>query len=71
MDEAIANTRKIHSLPHGNLPVAHLIAGMAWVKKERYSEAAAEYRMFLEEAPNSTSADRIRAELDAIEKRAR
>ncbi len=69
LDEAIANARKVHSLPHADQPVAHLIAGMALEQQHLDSEAAVEFRQFLLESPHSTSVDRIRAELEAIEKR--
>ena len=69
LDDAIANAQKVHSLPHPNLPAAHLIAAIALEKKALYPEAAAEYRQFLQEAPTSKSADRVRAQLDAISKR--
>ncbi len=69
LDEAITNARRVHDLPHANLSAAHLIAAMALEKKQLYAEAASEYRQFLQEAPNSTSAGRIRAQVDALEKR--
>lgn len=69
LDDAILNARKIHGLAHADYPVAHLIAGMALEKKQLDLEAAAEYRQFLQEAPNSASVEKVKAELDAIAKR--
>ena len=66
LDDAIANAQKVHSLPHVNLPAAHLIAAVALEKKQLYPEAAAEYRQFLEEAPASASANQLRAHMAAI-----
>ena len=69
LDDAIANARKAHDLPHADYPLVHLIAGMALEQKRLDAEAAVEFRQFLQESPNSPSVERIRAELDAIEKR--
>ena len=68
LDEAIANAQRVHTLPHGDLAVAHLIAGMALQRKQMYPDAATEYKLFLEESPNSPNAGRIRAQLQVMEK---
>jgi len=67
-DDAIQNAQRVHSLPHANASVAHLIAAMAYQRKQLLPEAVAQYKQFLEESPNSTSADRIRAQIAALEK---
>jgi tetratricopeptide (TPR) repeat protein len=67
-DDAIQNAQRVHTLPHANAPVAHLIAGMAYQKKQLLPEALAQYKQFLEEAPNSSSADKVRAQIASLEK---
>ena len=69
LDEAVANAQKVHSLPHPNASVVHLIAATAFQRKGVYPDAAAEYRLFLQESPNSPSVDKVRSALDAVEKR--
>lgn len=68
LDEAVANAQRVHTMPHADLAVAHLIAGMALQRLQLYPDAAAEYRLFLAESPNSPNSGKIRAQLDAIEK---
>ncbi|MCI0356282.1 MAG: tetratricopeptide repeat protein, partial [Acidobacteria bacterium] len=65
-DEALANARKVHSAPHQGQAVIHYIAGRVLEMRNLNEEAAAEYRMFLQEAPNSASADKARAALDKL-----
>ncbi|MGH9603153.1 MAG: tetratricopeptide repeat protein [Terriglobales bacterium] len=66
MEEAAATARKVHSVPHQGFAVAHLISAQALESRHLVDEAAAEYRLFLQEAPNSASADKARAALDKL-----
>ncbi len=66
MDEALASARKVHSVPHEGQAVAHFIAARALEARNLSEEAAAEYKMFLKEAPNSASSAKARAALDKL-----
>ena len=68
LDKAIADARKVHSLPHSGYEASHLIAARALRKKQMPSEAIAEYKVFLNEAPASPTAEKARQELSEIEK---
>jgi tetratricopeptide (TPR) repeat protein len=65
-EAALANARKVHSVPHEGQAVAHYIAARALEARNLPQEAAAEYRLFLQEAPNSASAPKARAALDKL-----
>ncbi len=66
IDEALASARKVHSVPHEGQAVAHYIAARALEARNLGDEAAAEYRTFLKEAPNSASAPKARAALEKL-----
>ena len=68
LDKAIADAHKVHSLPHSGFEASHLIAARALRKKQMPSEAIAEYKVFLSEAPSSPTAEKARQELSEIEK---
>lgn len=65
-EDALANARKVHSVPHEGQAVAHFIAARALEARNLNDEAASEYRMFLQEAPNSASAPKARAALEKL-----
>jgi len=58
--EAAASAQKVHSLPHQEFASAHLIAGRALERLRRFDAAAAEYRLYLAEAPNGPNAGQAR-----------
>ncbi|MEO6119179.1 MAG: tetratricopeptide repeat protein [Terriglobales bacterium] len=66
---ALANGRKVHGLPnHEKFAFAHYIVGRVLEAQSQPQEAIAEYRLFLKEAPDSSSAASVRgyiAELEA------
>jgi hypothetical protein len=70
MEEAAVQARKVHDAPHEAYAVAHLIAARALEARNLSEEAAAEYKLFLQEAPNSPSAPKARAALDKLTTRA-
>jgi hypothetical protein len=41
---------------------------MAFERKDLYADAVTEYRLFLQESPNSPSQDKVRAALESAEK---
>jgi len=66
MEDAAAQARKVHEMPHEDFAVAHLLAARALEARNLSDEAAAEYKMFLKEAPNSASAPKVRAALEKL-----
>ncbi len=66
MEDAAVQARKVHEVPHGDFPVAHLLAARALEARNLSDEAAAEYKLFLKEAPNSVSAPKVRAALEKL-----
>ncbi|MCI0349317.1 MAG: tetratricopeptide repeat protein [Acidobacteriales bacterium] len=68
LDRAVANARKVHTVPHEGFEISHLIAARALRKKQLRDEAIAEYRLFLKEAPTSATSPQARQELTELEK---
>lgn len=66
-DECIANARRAHGLPHESHAIAHIFAARAFEAKHSPSEAMAEYKLFLEESPDSPSASKVRAALKVLQ----
>lgn len=62
-EEAVASARRVHILPHKEYASAHVIAGRALERLNRFDTAAAEYRLYLAEAPNGPNAEHARAAL--------
>ena len=68
-EQAAAHARRVHELPqHKDFAVAHFIAARALRARSLRDDAIGEYRLFLQEAPGSTSAPVARDELAALEK---
>ena len=59
-DDAVATARKVHSLPHAKYAMVHYLAGAALDKQNKRDEAIEQFQAFLDEAPNSPSADKAR-----------
>jgi len=66
LQEAVATAQKVHSLPHQAFASAHLIAARALESLHRLGAAAAEYQLYLAEAPNGGNAERARAALQRL-----
>ena len=65
-DPALANARKVHSLPdHQRFAIAHLIAAQILSNRGDNQTVVEEYRQFLQEAPSSPLAPRVK---DALTK---
>ena len=60
---AAASAQKVHSLPHQEFASAHLIAGRALEHLRHWDDAAAEYRLYLSEAPNGPNAEQAHTSL--------
>ncbi len=72
MPRALANARKVHGMPnHEKFAFAHYIGGRVLESQNQGAEAIAEYRLFLKEAPNSTSAANVRGFIAALEQQKR
>ncbi|HTC92916.1 MAG TPA: tetratricopeptide repeat protein [Terriglobales bacterium] len=67
-DGAIQCAKRLHSMPHQAYAVVHYIAARAYLSKHMPNEAAAEYKQFLEEAPQDPKAPKVRDELAALTK---
>jgi len=67
LDDAISTARKAHGVPHQQYAVIHYVCAQALQAKNLAAEAAAEYRLFLEEAPESKYAEKARAALKNLE----
>lgn len=65
LDQALANSRKAHSLlgPHA---LVHLVAARALEQKSRGAEAIAELELFLKEDPSGRNSENARKELAAL-----
>src|SRR5262249_54943637 len=64
--EAAAAAQRVHSLPHQEYASAHVIAGRALEHLGRGDDAAAEYRLYLAEAPNGPNAGQARTALARV-----
>lgn len=60
LEDAVATARKVHSLPHEKYAMVHYLAGAALDKLHKRDEAIEQFQTFLDEAPNSPSADKAR-----------
>lgn len=67
LDQAIANARKVHAVPHEGYAMAHYFAGLGLRAKEMNSEAVEEFRTYLQEAPEGNFATQARQALKTLE----
>lgn len=67
-DLALTNARKVHSIPnHQKFAISHLIAAEILQSHNSTKEALEEYKLFLQEDPQSPLAPRVRDALSRIE----
>lgn len=52
MDDVPATAAKLHKLPHAGFAICHLGAADALVQSKKFDLAIAEYKMFIQEAPD-------------------
>jgi tetratricopeptide (TPR) repeat protein len=69
LDEAVINAKKVHTVPHQQYAIAHLVAAEALMKQHLPDMAADEFRLFLKESPDGPNAVSARAALQSIESR--
>lgn len=65
--QAAANARRVHDGPHKDYAIAHFVAARALRSVNQRDQAVAEYKLFLQEAPASTSSPQARQELAQLE----
>jgi len=65
-DDALRDAQKVHALPHDGFAVVHYIAGEALEEKHQYAEAAAEYNLYLKEAPAGPDAAQVKSALQRL-----
>lgn len=63
--DAIANARKVHNLPHDQFAMVHYVAARALEAAQQRSEAVVEYTMYLKEAPQGPLAAQSRERIEA------
>lgn len=66
-EQAADNARRVHELSHQEFAIVHFIAARAWRARNRFSDAVAEYKLFLQEAPNATNSPQARKELAQLQ----
>lgn len=66
--DAIVSCNRVHQLPHQGLAVVHLLAAKAYETQKMPQQAAAEYALYLKEAPNGPDAKMARKSLAALSK---
>jgi len=66
-DMAAANARRVHELPHNDYAIVHFMAARALRANNQRPEAISEYKLFLQEAPQSKNASQARQELTQME----
>jgi tetratricopeptide (TPR) repeat protein len=68
LDTAERSAREAEKKPHSNTPQLHALLAEILLRRQAYSDAAAQMRTYLEESPNGMFAERIRRLLEEIEK---
>jgi len=66
-ESAIAYARKIHELPHEKFAASHLVAARALEANHHSDQAIEEYRIFLQESPDSELAQGAREALSRLQ----
>jgi Tfp pilus assembly protein PilF len=64
---AAANARRVHNLPHNDYAIVHFMAARALRASNQRSQAISEYKLFLQEAPESKNSSQARQELSQLE----
>ncbi len=65
-DEAVGHARSALAVDAAQYVLAHFVVGMALQAESKFDAAAAEYRTFLKQAPQSPYAVRARARLEQV-----
>lgn len=67
-DECEQYANRVHALPHKGFAMAHAIAGSAYQNQGRIPQAVAQYKLYLEEAPDGRIASQVSAAVAALQK---
>jgi len=65
-EEAVAEARRIHEMPHQKYAMVHYTAASALERQNRFSDAAVELKLFLQEEPEGPQAEKARKALAAF-----
>jgi tetratricopeptide (TPR) repeat protein len=65
-EQALLNSRKVHSLTHIGFAGVHLVSANALEALKRPAEALQEYKLYLFENPNADNAAEVRSRIDQI-----
>ncbi|MGH9509723.1 MAG: tetratricopeptide repeat protein [Terriglobales bacterium] len=68
LDLALANARKVHSLPHDRCTLAHVIAGQVLESNNLWEEALVEYQTYLKESPQGSHAQQVREGVEVLQR---
>ena len=63
----MSTAHRLHLLEHAQYTLVHLIAARALENLKRLDEAAAEYRLYLQESPAGPAAASAQARLQALQ----
>ena len=66
-DDAIAVANRVHGLEHKQYASVHFMAAKAYERKHRNDDAAGEYRLYLQEAPDGPSVAQAKSALNALQ----
>jgi hypothetical protein len=66
-DQAIASSRKLHSIANTAHALAHYIAARAFEHQNRQDDAVTEFQTFLVEEPTGVRADAVRKEMSGLQ----
>lgn len=66
LDEAVADAKKVHAVPHEGYAVVHYIAGEILEDKHQSADAIAEYNLYLKEAPSGPEAAQAKTALERL-----
>lgn len=67
-EQASSYAQRVHALSHKDFAYAHLVAARALRAQDQRQQSIEEYKLFLQEAPNSGSSPQARQELTQLEK---
>jgi hypothetical protein len=70
LDDGLASTAKLHTLPHQQYAAIHYIAAQALAGKGRPDDAVAQYALYLQEAPAGKGAEQARKEMARLKAQA-
>jgi tetratricopeptide (TPR) repeat protein len=67
VEAAIASAERVHALPHEKFAMVHAIAGNAYEQQRQIPDAIREYKLFLQEAPTSSTAPKVKVAIQTLE----